>query len=111
MITRYFIVNDDEQAGHIANLVPDQDILPLSQLEAVTVATLADGRKVIHAIVPDHIIQDMRELAEIDDPLTIQGVMTLDIINKWGGMDKASVLERYPVLAETMIDHVWSGQD
>ena len=127
LITRYFIVNDTETKDYKSNLTPDNDVLPLAQLQSVVVGTLNDGRKVIHAILPRYLIKEMQELAELQDPLTIEGVQALDIVSKWGGMDRESLLERYPELAgqyqsgvdeegqPVMIDrlmaHKWAGEE
>lgn len=127
LITRYFVVNDTETKDYEANLTPDNDVLPLAQLQSVVVGTLNDGRKVIHAIVPRYLIREMQEMAELENPLTIAGVMALDIVGKWGGIDRESLLERYPELAgqyqsgvdeegnPVMVDrlmaHKWAGEE
>ena len=127
LITRYFVVNDTETKDYTSNLTPDNDILPLAQLQSVVVGTLSDGRKVIHAIVPRYLIREMQEMAELQDPLTIAGVMALDIVSKWGGMDRASLLERYPelqgqyqsgvdeegnpIMVDRLMAHKWAGEE
>ena len=127
LITRYFVVNDTETKDYTSNLTPDNDVLPLAQLQSVVVGTLSDGRKVIHAIVPRYLIKEMQEMAEIENPLTIEGVQALDIVSKWGGMDRESLLERYPELAgqyqsgvdeegnpifvDKLMAHKWAGEE
>ena len=101
--------------------------MPLAQLQSVVVGTLSDGRKVIHAIVPRYLIREMQEMAELENPLTIEGVMAIDIVSKWGGMDRTSLLERYPELAgqyqsgvdeeeqpvfvDRLMAHKWAGEE
>lgn len=98
VVTRFFVVEPDHAVGYKANLIPDDDVLPISDLQAVTVATLLDGRKIIHAILPDYILQAMREATDPIDPLTLEGVIALGITTRYAGEDRADVLVNFPEL-------------
>ena len=98
-ITRYFCVEPNQAQGYKSVLVPDNDILPLSNLESMIVGTLADGRKIIHAVIPDWLVQEMQEQTGLENPLTIEGLQALDIMGKWAGMNRESVFEYFPELA------------
>ena len=127
LITRYFIVEPEQAEGYKSNLVPDNDILPLSNLESVIVATLEDGRKIVHAIIPDWLIAEMQEQTGLENPLTLEGVQALGIMGRWAGQDRDSVLEYFPelqgqkeigvdeegnpIFVDKLMKHKWCGEE
>lgn len=98
MVTRYFVVGLDEALDYKANLTSDNDILPISNLQSIVVGNLVDGRKIIKAVLPEYLIASMREATDLDDPLTMEGVIALDIAGKFAGSTPEEVLAMFPEL-------------
>lgn len=98
MITRFFVVGADEAKGFKANLLSDNDILPIAQLHCSIVGELLDGRKVVRVILPSYIIKEMSFQTDLDDPLTPEGVVALNIAGKFAGRTYADVLTMFPEL-------------
>jgi hypothetical protein len=84
--TRYFAVQPDQCKDFKAIFVSDSDLLPLDQLpNAKQLAVLSDGRVLIHALLGPVQLDAMRELAEVDDPLSMEAVETLGLLNSYLG--------------------------
>lgn len=100
-ITRYFVINpkDFNRADNRMQLLSDDDVLPLTDLQAVEVGSLTDGRIVVHVLLTSDVIIDMMDQAELADPLSLAGVVALGIGGKYVGMDANEVKQKYPELA------------
>ena len=98
-VTRYFVVQPDDTSGYNTIVMPDGDLLPLASLTSRVVATLSDGRKIIHAILPPSILEDLAKLAECEDPLSLECVGALGITHVYAGRDLAEVLTMFQELA------------
>jgi hypothetical protein len=84
--TRYFAVHPDQCKDFKAIFVPDSDLLPLDQLpNAKQLAVLSDGRVLIHALLGPVQLDAMRELAGVEDPLSLEAVETLGLLNSYLG--------------------------
>lgn len=127
MITRFFIVEADQTKGFKSNLVPDNDFLPLAELQSKIVAELKDGRKIIHATIPPYLIREMKEHIGMTDPLSAEGVAALGISGKFAGRTRSDVIANFPelkgtkvigqdekgkdILAPKIKIHTWSGEE
>lgn len=110
MITRYFVLDPVHVKRYKASLFSDSDVLPISNLKIIPGPILADGRQIVKAELPPYLIKEMAEqCAEygIDNPLTPEGVMVLDIMMSYAGRNRDEVLARWPELNGTKV----IGQD
>ena len=101
MITRYFMINPDNVKGHKADLIPDNDFLPLSNLKIIPGPVLNNGLQLVKAELPGYMLQVLQESCSdfgVDDPLTLEGVTALNILKSYAGPDRATVLYRFPEL-------------
>lgn len=98
-ITRYFALNALDTKGYKATLWPDNDLLPLSNLKVVPGPLLQDGRRIVKAELPGYLIKAMAEHTELADPLTPEGVILLDIADKFAGRTREDVISKFPELA------------
>lgn len=84
--SRYFSIHPDQIENYKAIFVPDNDLLPLDRNPNCKVlADLEDGRKVCHVLLGPVQLDAMRELAEVDDPLSMEAVETLGLLGSYLG--------------------------
>lgn len=101
-VTRYFVVPAENVSRYTAILFPDNDYLPLSDLKVIPGPILQDGRQIVKAELPPYLIKIMAESVAdygIEDPLTPEGVVALDIAGSFAGRTRAEVIARWPELA------------
>lgn len=109
-IVRYFVLPEEQMSKCTAMLVPDGDLLPISNLKVIRYPyPVNDGRYIVKAELPRYLIKDMIDVCAdygIDDPLTMEGVIVLDIDDSYVGAIRADVLERFPELEghDTFVD-------
>ena len=102
MITRYFVVAPAHCEGFKAVIVPNNDNLPLDQIpNSKQLATLADGRVILHVVLSLSMIKDLQEITGIADPLSIEAVTALGLGNTYIGPTRQDVLDMFPELDGT----------
>jgi hypothetical protein len=100
--TRYFAVQPDQCKDFKTVFTPDNDLLPLSELSnCKQLCTLSDGRILLDVLLGPNEIQDMQEMTELQDPLTLDGVATLGLTSSYIGMSREDVFSVYPELEGT----------
>jgi len=86
IVSRYFILSPEQVSGFKAILVPDNDLLTLDEIPNCKVlAETSDGKKVVHVLLGPVQLNNMKELAEVTDPLTLSAVETLGLTNCYLG--------------------------
>ncbi len=102
MITRYFVLPESQIKGYKADLIPDNDFLPISNLKVIKYPNpIADGRYIVKAELPPYVLKSMTESCadfDVEDPLTLEGVVALGIAGSYAGVDRDDVLQRFPEL-------------
>lgn len=84
---RYFAVNPDQCKNFRAVFVPENDVLPLDELpNCKQLCKLSDGRALLHVLFGDIQIQNVREIAEVENPLTMEAIDFLGLTNSYVGM-------------------------
>jgi len=88
LITRFFKILPEHYVEGKARIVSNKDILDLDVLtDAANLHTFDDGDLLIHAIIPEHTVTAMAEMAEMADPLSMAGVIELGLEDTYKGMD------------------------
>jgi hypothetical protein len=99
---RYFVVPENQVSSVLSRaiLIPDNDVLPLTDLSNThIVATVKDGRKVVHARLSHGDVEDISTLAESADPLSRATVVLMDIESSYAGMSREEVITKFPELS------------
>lgn len=85
---RFFRVPKTSVEGYSAGIAPSNDVLNLDVFtDSIVLYDFGDGTVLIHAIVKDYTIQAMAEMAELEDPLSMAGAITLGLEGVYMGMD------------------------
>jgi len=88
LITRFFRIPSSHYKDGRASIVSNKDILDLDVLtDAVVLHTFDDGDLLIHAIIKSYTITAMSEMADLADPLSMEGVIELGLEDTYKGMD------------------------
>jgi len=88
LITRFFCIPATDFKDGKAGIRSNKDILGLDVLtDAAMIYDFGDGTILIHAIIKDYTIQAMAEMADLEDPLSMAGVITLGLGDTYKGMD------------------------
>lgn len=88
LITRFFRIPSSDFKDGKAGIRSNKDILGLDILtDAANIYDFEDGTILTHAIVKDYTIQAMEEMADLEDPLSMAGVIALGLEDTYVGMD------------------------
>jgi len=88
LITRFFKILPEHYVDGKASIVSNKDVLDLDVLtDAVTLHTFEDGDILVHAIIKEYTVTAMAEMADLDDPLSMAGVIELGLEDTYKGMD------------------------
>jgi hypothetical protein len=86
--SRFFRIPSSSVDGYSAGIAPNNDVLNLDVFDdSITLYDFGDGTVLIHAIIKDHTIQAMADMAEIEDPLSMAGALALGLAGIYVGMD------------------------
>ena len=85
---RFFRIPEFHISGTKAAISPALDVLPLDVFtDHVKLYDFEDGTVLISALVKRYSVQSMAEYAELDDPLSMAGVVALGLHDCYVGMD------------------------
>ena len=88
LITRFFRIPSSDFKDGKAGIRSNRDILGLDIFtDAAMLYDFGDGTILVHAIVKDYTIQAMAEMADLEDPLSMVGVIALGLEDTYKGMD------------------------
>jgi len=88
LITRFFCIPASQYHDGKARIVSNKDILDLDVLtDAVVLHIFDNGSLLIHAIIKNYTIMAMSEMADLEDPLSMAGVIELGLEDTYKGMD------------------------
>lgn len=102
MIIRYFIIPSNQIKGYKAELYPDNnDVSPITNLKVlVNKYPCDDGCFIVKADITDYLIKALSDGLDTENPLTVDGLIELDIVDSFAGDTKEEVLARWPELSE-----------
>ena len=91
--TRYFAIHPDNIQDYRALFVPDNDFLPLDENPNCKVLADYDGKKVVHVLLGSIQLENMREIAGVNNPLSMEAVGILGLSGSYLGATPDEVRE------------------